>query len=103
MHIIDPVAGKLTILPEPGKLFLRTRWFFATVLTPINIWFPPENAGTFSATRNIRSHKRPDVDPHSVVDIRFPADGLLFDRLPADENVERRFTFEDGNEAFLQF
>ena len=38
-----------------------------------------------------------------VVDVRLPVDGLILERLPADEEVEGRFAFEDCDQALLQF
>ncbi len=49
-----------------------------------------------------RSRKGPDVHPHAVVNVGVPADGLLRERLPADEEVVRRLAFEDELEAGLQ-
>ncbi len=43
-----------------------------------------------------------DVLADAVVEVRVPALGLLVERLPADEDVERGLAFEDGGEFGLE-
>jgi len=97
MHVVYPVAGKLAVLPKPRKLLIGPHRLPAAVLAPVDVGLEAQYAGAFSSTGNVGSHKRPDVGAHAVVKVRFPTGRLLFDGLPAHENIEGRFTSEDGD------
>ena len=47
-------------------------------------------------------HEGADVHANAVVEIGLPADRLLCERLPADEDVVGRFAFEDPLQLFLE-
>ena len=93
---------KRTVLPEPGKLRLVADRFLAAVFFPMNVRLGAQDPSAFLAAGQILGHKWADIESHAVVDVRLPSDGLLLDRLPANENVERRLAFQDGDEALLQ-
>ena len=61
---------------------------FASVLLPRNLRLGAEDAGALLAAGDVFGHEGTDVKPHTVVDVRLPADGLFVDGLPADEEVE---------------
>ena len=44
-----------------------------------------------------------NVEPNAVVQIRVPTHRLLVQRLPANEDVERGFSFKDGDQLGLKF
>src|ERR1700737_1028743 len=52
--------------------------------------------------RHVRQHagfdEGADVQPHAVIQTRLPAEGLLFDRLPPDEDVVGRLAVQDAGE-----
>src|SRR5680860_18940 len=102
MHVVNSLAGELAVVPEPGELRLFAHRFLAAVFFPVDVWLYTKYARALLAAWDVLSHEGTDVQSHTVVDVRFPADGLLLDRFPADENVERRFAFEDGHEPLLQ-
>jgi hypothetical protein len=108
MDVIDPVAGKLSIFPEPGVLFPWAEWFLPTVLIPPYVRLPPQNAGSFStpgnicsfsaSIRHIRRHERTDIQANPVINIRFPTNRLFFDRFaPASAIFEFGKTQPYGN------
>ncbi len=43
-----------------------------------------------------------DVEPNAVIQVRAPAERLILQRLPADEDVARRFTLQNVGEPGLQ-
>ena len=47
-------------------------------------------------------HEGADVQPHAVVQVGVPADRLLGERLPADEDVVGRLACQDQLELLLQ-
>lgn len=53
------------------------------------------------AAQHARRHERPDVQPHAVIQVRVPADGLLVQRLPAHIDVVGRLALEDQLELVL--
>lgn len=75
--VIDPLAA------------IRVR---AAILIPIDRELAPQRA---------RGHEQPDVEPHPIVEIRLPADGLLVQWLPAHLNVVGRLAFQDGDQLLL--
>ena len=74
----------------------------AAVLAPVKVRPGAQDAGALLAAGIVLGHEGADVQAHTVVDVRLPADGLLFERLPADENVEGGLALDDGGEALLQ-
>ena len=101
MHVINSLASELVLLPEPGKPHLVTHGLLAAVFLPTNVRLGPQYAGAFLAAGQVLGHEGTDIESHTVVDVRLPADRLFLDRLPADEEVERGFAFHDGNEPLL--
>ena len=71
----------------------RAGWIFAAVDAPFNFRGFAKDAGFDEGA---------DVHPHAVVEVGMPADGLLRERLPADEDVVGRLAFEDELELVLQ-
>ena len=69
----------------------------ATILVPGNV-----QLGFLVVAQHLGGHERTDVEAHAVVEVGVPADGLLGQGLPADENVVGRFAFEDGFEPGLE-
>ncbi len=67
------------------------------VLAPIHA---PLDVGLFA--QHIGLYKGADVEPHAVVEVGIPAEGLLFERFPAHEDVVGRFAFQDQFEFFFQ-
>src|SRR5947209_137720 len=74
---------------DPG----RAGRVLATVFAPLDVR---------ALAKHVGLHKRADVQAHSVVQARVPANGLLLQRLPADENVVRNLAFEDHFELILE-
>ena len=70
MHVIVP-------RPSPG----RTGWILAAINTPLDVGVLAEDAGR---------HEGADVEADAVVEVGVPADRLLGERLPADEDVVGR-------------
>jgi len=50
MHVVDPLAGELAVLPEPGKLGLVAGRLIAAVFLPVDIRIGAEDAGALLAT-----------------------------------------------------
>ena len=82
-----------------GLVALR---LFATVFVPFDVGLGAQDARAFFAAGNVARHEWADVHPHAVVDVGIPADGLLRQWLPADENVVRRLAVKDGFQYFFQ-
>ena len=89
--------------PKPRECFSLANGFFPAVLSPANIRLGAQDAGTLPPAWDFFSHEGADVEAHAVIDVRLPADGLLVDGFPADEDVEGRLAVEYGNEPPLQF
>ena len=100
--MVDPLPGEVAAVPEPGELFLLAQRLrlFAAVLAPMDVRFGAQDTGPFLPARDVAGQEGADVEANAVVDVGLPADGLLPDRLPTDEEVERRLAFEDGYERF---
>ena len=92
--IVDPVTLK--------ECIPRSRLdIFSAIFAPINSRLIAQDACAFLA--DVRdAHEGADVQAHAVVDVGIPADGLLVERLPADEDIVGRFAFEDQDQALLQ-
>ena len=103
VHVVDAIASERTIAPKPRVLRRGAQSLLAAILPPVNIGFGPQNARASSAAGQIPSHEGADIEAYPIVDVRFPANGLLFDGLPANEDVKRGLTFQDGDKASLQF
>ena len=63
-------------------------------------WLLPIHIRIFA--QDTRLDKRADVEPNAVVQVRFPANGRLRQRLPSDEDVKGRFPFGDEFQSPLQ-
>jgi hypothetical protein len=97
------VGGFLIPRPEPRELVLGAVGLRAAVLVPLDARRGPQDARLLGLrTERAGGHKRPDVKPDAVVDVGIPADGLLGERLPADEDVERRLALDDLRELLLE-
>lgn len=94
MIIINPVTVKDR---EPGGGFD----VFAAVFVPFDVGFVAEDSGSFFANVG-DGEEGADVEADTVVEIGVPADGLLVERFPADEDVVRSFAFENELEFFLE-
>ena len=73
----------------------------AAVLFPVDIWFVAQDAGTLFPDRG-HGHKGADIEADAVVEVRLPAERLLLEGFPADEDVIRRFTFKDQLKLLFQ-
>src|SRR5574337_47641 len=102
MYVVDPLAGDLAVLPEPGELVLVANRLLAAVFLPMDIRLGAQDAGAFLAAGDILGHEGADVEANAIVDVRRPTDGLILDGLPADEEVDGWFACEDGDEPLLQ-
>lgn len=88
--IVDPLALEHR---KPRRAFN----VLATILVPGNV-----ELGFLVVAQHIGGHERADVQADAIVEVGVPADGLLGQRLPADEDVVGRFAFEDGFEPGLE-
>jgi hypothetical protein len=98
--VINPVsriAGVLRSQVVPG----RRLHVLAPVLFPFDVGFVAQDACAFLADI-WHGEEGADVEAHAVVEVRVPADGLFFQRLPAHVNVVGRFAFEDQLQLFLK-
>src|SRR5438876_3237197 len=107
MKVIPAVAVKLSPagkvlgapvpLPEPGVILFGPVGLLTAVFVPLDVRGDSENARVPSAAiERFRRHERSDVYPNAVVQVRFPADRLLVERLPADEDVVGLFALENS-------
>ena len=75
-------------------------------LSPMTPWrilpsiHAPLDIGLFA--QHFRLHKRADIEPHPVIQVRVPAEGLLFEGFPAHKDVVGCFAFEDKFEFFFE-
>src|SRR3990170_3661144 len=69
--IVDPLAFEFM---EPGG----AGHILTTVFVPVDVRVLPKHTGQDEGA---------DIETDPVVEVRLPADGLFFQRLPADENV----------------
>jgi len=89
--------------PEPGKIGFGPMGLFATVFVPTDLRSSAENARVFPAgVERLRGDEGAEVESHAVVNVGIPPDGLLVQRLPADEQIEGRFACEDRFELAAQ-
>src|SRR5271166_6044429 len=99
-------SGEVLLLlipaPQPREILLVPHGFLPTVLLPFNVGLGAQDAGAFLASGDVLGEEGADVQAHAVVNVRMPPDGLVGERLPADEEVVGRLTFEDEFEAELQ-
>src|SRR5271157_499171 len=93
MNIIHAIALEGTAGPEPGILLLGTPRFVPPVLGPLDVRVLPQDAGL---------DEGPDVHPDAVVEVRVPADCLLGEGLPADEDVVLGLAGQDPLQLLLQ-
>ena len=71
-----------------------------TVLFPRDVGFVAQDTGAFHADLG-HGHKGADVEAHSVVEVGVPANRLLFQRFPANEDVVRGFSPWRISSSFL--
>ena len=100
MHIIHPVSGKGAAFPEPGVFGFVAVGFLAAVFFPFDVGFYAEEAGAFLAAGEVGGHEGADVHADAVVEVGVPADGLLRERFPANEEVVGWPAFGDELEAW---
>jgi len=92
--IVDPVALE-EVIPGRGLHIL------AAIFFPVNLGLFAQDARPLLF--HVRhGHEGADVQTHAIVEVRVPADGLLFNRLPAHKDVVGRFAFKDKFEALLE-
>ena len=94
MVVVDAVAVK-DVIPGGGCHVL------APVLVPVDVGFVAQ-APRASLADIGHGEEGADVEAHAVVEIRIPADGLLFQRFPAHEDIVGRFTLQDQLQLFLE-
>src|SRR6266446_8191095 len=111
MHVIPAVADaclttawirtRFSFAPEPGIFLLRSAGLGASIFVFERERNSAEEARALFA--DIASKEEgADVLANAVVEVRVPALGLVFERFPADEDVERGLAFEDGGECGLE-
>src|SRR5919201_626115 len=96
MVIVDPVAGELAVLPEPGEITGRTYGLelLPAVLTPL---------GLRGLAQDVGYHEWSDVPTHAIVQVWRPAEWLFIQGLPAHEDVVVILALEDQLELPLEF
>ena len=95
------IGAGLFFAPELGIVGFGAVGFGASVFVFKGKWDGTEEACSLFA--HIASEEEgADVLADAVVEIGVPALGLLLERLPADEDVERGFAFEDRCEFGLE-
>ena len=94
MPVVHPLAFEGITVPEPRELVLGALGFLAPVLGPLDVRPLAEDVGL---------EERADVHPDAVVEVGVPADGLLGEGLPADENVVRRLAGQGGSKGVAGF
>ena len=111
MNIVPAVADKFLatggigarffFAPEPGVVGFGAGGFGAAVFV-----FERERNGAEQACSSFADiacqEEGADVLADAVVEVGVPALGLLFEGLPADEDVERGLAFEDSGELGLE-
>lgn len=101
--IAGEVLGLFVPAPEPGKIVFVSLRFFAAVFVPFYFGCGAQDAGVLRAgVQGARGHEGANVQADAVIDVRVPADGLLVEWLPADEDVVGGFACEDALEFVLQ-
>ena len=95
------IRARLRFAPEPGIVLLRSAGLGASIFVFERERHAAEEARALFA--DIASkQKGADVLADAVVEVRVPALGLLFERFPADKDVEWGLAFEDGGEFGLE-
>ena len=95
------IGARLFFAPEPGIVGFGALGFGAAVFVFEFERNRAEKAGSSFADITCQE-KGADVLADAVVEVGVPALGLLFERLPADKDVERGLAFEDGGEFGLE-
>ncbi len=93
VNVVHPIAGEDAAIPESGELLAVALGLLAAVLGPLDPGVLAQHAGL---------DKRPDIHPHAVVEVRFPADRLIVERLPGDEDVVGLLAFKNQLEPALE-
>ena len=111
MHVVPAVTdaclttawirARLSFAPEPGIFLLWSAGLGASVFV-----FESERNGAEDARALFADiagkEEGADVLADAVVEVGVPALGLVFERFPADKDVERGLAFEDGGEFGLE-
>ena len=97
-------VGEFVLVLQPSRFgpLRGLQYLLPSVLLPRNLGLGAEDTRSLLAAEDVFGHEGTDVEPHSVVDVRLPADGLFVDGLPPDEDVIGGLTFENGFEAPLE-
>ena len=94
MVIVDSITAKVLI---PGRGFD----IFAAILFPFDVGPVAQDAGAFFG-HVCHAQKGADVEAHTVVEVRVPADGLFGQRLPAHKDVVGRFAGQNQFQPFFE-
>ena len=86
VDVVESVSGEGAATPKPWILRLIALGFCSSVLLPLDFYF---------LAQDIRLNEGADVHAHSIVQVGVPADGLLGEGLPANEEVVGCFAIED--------
>ena len=84
MMVVDALAVEFV---EPRGAFD----VFATVFVPGDVEF-----WLFVVAQDFGGHEGADVQAHAVIEVGVPADGLLGQGFPANEDVVGGFAFQNG-------
>ena len=89
---------------KPGELLFGAHRLLAAVFGPLDgAGLGAQDAGSgFAALAELGTEEGADSEANAIVDVWIPADRLLVQRLPPDEDVVGRFAFEDLLELALQ-
>ncbi len=110
MAVVEAVAGRggaageifgAVPAPEPGEFVLGPLRLLAAVFFPFDSRLNAQHPGAFRFDVG-HGQKRADVQPYAIVQVGFPADRLLVQRLPADEDVVGRLAVADQFQLLLQ-
>jgi len=81
MAIVYPIAPK-AMIPR------RALHVLAPVLVPVDVGLLLQHSRAFPAHIG-HAQEGPDIHPNAIVQVRIPAEGLLLQWLPADEDIVR--------------
>lgn len=94
MMVVNAVTLKEVI---PGGRF----HVLAPILVPVDIGFVTQDSGPLFADI-WHAEEGANIEAHAVVKVRFPAERLLIQRLPAHKNIIRSFACENKLQSFLE-
>ncbi|MBW6486413.1 MAG: hypothetical protein K0B01_09715 [Syntrophobacterales bacterium] len=97
----DGICSGFSFAPEPGIVGC----WAGGLGTPVFV-FERKGNGTEQSRSPLADitcqQERADVLADAVIEVGMPSLGLVFEGLPADEDIERRLPFEDGSEFRLK-